>query len=74
VARDEETPESALARFEPGRSLPGHIAQNLQDLPGREIGVVTRGGLHRYIRDRASLRCRAVVKDLRLPDRTFHIL
>ena len=74
MARDEETPESALARFEPGKSLPGHIAQNLQDLPGREIGVMTRGGLHRYIRDRASLRCRAVVKDLRLPDRTFHIL
>ncbi len=43
VARDEETPESALAGFEPGRSLPDHIVQNLQDLPGREIGVVTRG-------------------------------
>jgi predicted nucleotidyltransferase len=63
VARDEETPESdldLLVEFEPGRSLLDHIAlaQDLKDLLGREVDVVTEGGLHGYIRDRI---CREAV-------------
>ena len=63
MARDEETPESdldLLVEFEPGRSLLDHIAlaQDLQDLLGREVDVVTEGGLHWYIRDRV---CREAV-------------
>ncbi|BBL68236.1 nucleotidyltransferase family protein [Methanoculleus chikugoensis] len=59
VARDEETPESdldLLVEFEPGRSLLDHIvlAQDLEDLLGREVDVVTEGGLHWYVRDRIS--------------------
>jgi hypothetical protein len=59
VGRGEETPESDLdlrVVFEPGRSLLDHIAlaQDLKDLLGREVDVVTEGGLHRYIRDRIS--------------------
>lgn len=57
VVRGEETPESdldLLVEFEPGRSLLDHIAlaQDLKDLLGREVDVVTEGGLHWYIRDR----------------------
>ncbi|WP_292367010.1 MULTISPECIES: nucleotidyltransferase family protein [unclassified Methanoculleus] len=63
VVRDEETPESdldLLVEFEPGRSLLDHIAlaQDLKDLLGREVDVVTEGGLHWYIRDRV---CREAV-------------
>jgi len=61
--RGEETPESdldLLVEFEPGRSLLDHIAlaQDLKDLLGREVDVVTEGGLHWYIRDRV---CREAV-------------
>ncbi|MDV2482444.1 nucleotidyltransferase family protein [Methanoculleus sp. Wushi-C6] len=60
VARGEETPASdldLLVEFEPGRSLLDQIAlaQDLEDLLGREVDVVTEKGLHWYIRD-ASLR------------------
>jgi len=63
VIRGEETPESdldLLVEFEPGRSLLDHIAlaQDLKDLLGREVDVVTEGGLHWYIRDRV---CREAV-------------
>jgi len=63
VVRGEETPESdldLLVEFEPGRSLLDHIAlaQNLQDLLGRDVDVVTKKGLHWYIRDRV---CREAV-------------
>ena len=63
VVRGEETPESdldLLVEFEPGRSLLDHIAlaQDLKDLLGREVDVVTEGGLHWYIRDRV---CREAV-------------
>ena len=57
VVRGEETPASdidLLVEFEPGRSLLDHIAlaQDLEDLLGREVDVVTEKGLHWYIRDR----------------------
>ena len=63
VVRGEETPESdldLLVEFEPGRSLLDHIAlaQDLNDLLGREVDVVTEGGLHWYIRNRV---CREAV-------------
>jgi len=63
VARGEETPASdldLLVEFEPGRSLLDHIAlaQDLEDLLGREVDVVTAKGLHPYIRDRV---CREAV-------------
>ncbi|MCK9306369.1 MAG: nucleotidyltransferase family protein [Methanoculleus sp.] len=63
VVRGEETPASdldLLVEFEPGRSLLDHIAlaQDLKDLLGREVDVVTEGGLHWYIRDRV---CREAV-------------
>ena len=56
VARGEETPASdldLLVEFEPGRSLLDHIAlaQDLEDLLGRKVDVVTEKGLHWYIRD-----------------------
>lgn len=57
VARGEETPASdldLLVEFEPGRSLLDQIAlaQDLEDLLGRKVDVVTEKGLHWYIRDR----------------------
>ena len=63
VARGEETPASdldLLVEFEPGRSLLDHIAlaQDLEDLLGRRVDVVTEKGLHWYIRDRI---CREAV-------------
>ena len=63
VVRGEETPASdldLLVEFEPGRSLLDHIAlaQDLQDLLGRDVDVVTEKGLHWYIRDRV---CREAV-------------
>ncbi|WP_292408525.1 MULTISPECIES: nucleotidyltransferase family protein [unclassified Methanoculleus] len=63
VARGEETPASdldLLVEFEPGRSLLDHIAlaQDLEDLLGRKVDVVTENGLHWYIRDRI---CREAV-------------
>lgn len=63
LVRGEETTASdldLLVEFEPGRSLLDHIAlaQDLKDLLGREVDVVTEGGLHWYIRDRV---CREAV-------------
>jgi len=57
VVRGEETTGSdidLLVEFEPGRSLLDHIAlaQDLQDLLGRDVGVMTEKGLHWFIRDR----------------------
>ena len=57
VVRGEETTGSdidLLVEFEPGRSLLDHIAlaQDLQDLFGRDVDVVTEKGLHWFIRDR----------------------
>jgi hypothetical protein len=57
VIRGEETAASdidLLVEFEPGRSLLDHIAlaQDLQDLFGRDVDVVTEKGLHWFIRDR----------------------
>jgi len=57
AVRGEETPESdidLLVEFEPGRNLLDHVAlvQDLEDLLGRTVDVVTEGGLHWYIRDR----------------------
>jgi predicted nucleotidyltransferase len=56
VVRGEETPESdidLLVECEPGRRLLDHVAlvQDQEDLLGRTVDVVTKGGLHRYIRD-----------------------
>ncbi len=50
VARGEETPASDLDHIA--------LAQDLQDLLGRDVDVVTEKGLHWYIRDRV---CREAV-------------
>jgi len=68
VVRGEETAESdldLLVEFEQGRSLLNHIAlaQDLEDLLGREVDVVTEKGLHWYIRDHFSPGGRAAVSD-----------
>ena len=57
VARGEAGPQSdvdLLVDFEPGRSLLDHVAliQDLEDLLGRKVQVVTEEALHWYIRDR----------------------
>ena len=57
VARGEAGPESdidVLVNLEPGRSLMDHVAlwQDLEDLLGCRVHVVTEGGVHWYIRDR----------------------
>jgi len=57
VARGEERPDSdldLLVEMEPGRSLLDHIAlkQDLEDLLGRDIDVVTEQSLHPRLRDR----------------------
>ena len=57
AARGAAGPESdvdLLVDLEPGRSLLDHIAliQDLEDLLGRKVDVVTEKGLHWYIRDR----------------------
>ena len=43
-----------LVEFEPGRSLLDHVGlkQDLEDLFGRSVDVVSETGLHWYIRDR----------------------
>ena len=43
-----------LIEMEEGRSLLDHVAlwQDLEDLLGREVDVVSEGGLHWYIRER----------------------
>ncbi len=57
VARGEAGPESdldILVEMEPGTSLMDHIAlmQDLEDLLGRRVDVVSDKALHWYIRDR----------------------
>jgi uncharacterized protein len=57
LARREATEESdldLLIDLEPGRSLLDLIAieQDLEDLLGRPVDVVTQGGLSPYLRDR----------------------
>ncbi len=57
VVRGEDTPESDidfLVEFEPERSLIDHVAliQDLEDLLGRRVDVVTDSGLHWYIKER----------------------
>ncbi|MDP2744716.1 MAG: nucleotidyltransferase family protein [Dehalococcoidia bacterium] len=56
VARGEAKPASdidILVEWEPGRSLLDHVAlmQDLEDLLGTKVDVVTSDALHRYIRD-----------------------
>ena len=57
VATGEARPDSdldLLVEFEPQRSLLDHVAlvQDLEDLLGRKVDVVTERSLHWYIRDR----------------------
>ena len=57
VARGEAGPDSdidVLVDLEPGRSLLDHVAlwQDLEDLLGCKVHVVTEGGIHWYIKDR----------------------
>jgi len=57
VARGEARPDSdldLLIDMEPERSLLDHIAliQDLQDLLGMEVDVVTERALHWYVRER----------------------
>ena len=56
IARGEANPGSdvdILVEWEPGRSLLDHVAlmQDLEDLLGMKVDIVTRDALHRYIRD-----------------------
>jgi predicted nucleotidyltransferase len=57
VARGEARPESdldILVEMEPGTSLMDHVElmQDLEDLLGRKVDVVSDRALHWYIRDR----------------------
>lgn len=57
AARGQASPSSdidLLVELEPGRSLLDHVAlvQDLEDLLGRRVDVVTERSLHWYIRDR----------------------
>ncbi len=57
VSRGEETGQSDvdfLVDFDPGRSLLDHVAliQDLERLLQCRVDVVTKSGLHWYIRDR----------------------
>lgn len=57
VARGEATPTSdvdLLVELEPSRSLLDHVAlkQDLEDLLGRKVDVITEKALHWYVRDR----------------------
>ena len=49
-----ESDVDLLVEFEPGRSLLDHVAlkQDLEDLLGRKVDVVTERALHWFIRDR----------------------
>lgn len=54
--RNQDNPQSDidfLVDMEPGRSLLDHVAliQDLSDLLGRKVDVVTERSLHWYIRD-----------------------
>ncbi len=50
---DEASDADFLVDLEPGRSLfdLGGLLMNLQDLLGRDVGVVTEPALHWYIRE-----------------------
>ncbi len=57
AARGEETPESDLdflVDMEDGRSLVDHVAlkQDLEELLGRDVDVVTERALHSHLRER----------------------
>ena len=57
VARGDATPTSdidLLVELEPDRSLLDHVAlkQDLEDLLGRKVDVMTEKALHWYVRDR----------------------
>ena len=57
VARGEATPTSdvdLLVELDPDRSLLDHVAlkQELEDLLGRKVDVMTEKALHWYVRDR----------------------
>ena len=57
VARGEDRPESdvdVLIEFEPGRSLLDQIGfrQDLEELLGRRVDVVSEGGISPYLEDR----------------------
>ena len=57
AARGESGPASdvdLLVEFDPDRSLLDHVAllQNLEDLLGRKVDVVTESSLHWYIREK----------------------
>lgn len=51
---NEQSDVDLLVHFEPGRSLLDHIAlmQDLEELLGRKVDVVSEKALHWYIRDR----------------------
>ena len=56
AARGESKPDSdidILVEWEAGRSLLDHVAlmQDLEDLLGMKVDIVTRDALHRFIRD-----------------------
>jgi predicted nucleotidyltransferase len=57
VARGAAGPQSDvdfLVQMEEGRSLLDHVGlmQDLEDLLGKKVDIVTESGLHWYIRDR----------------------
>ena len=57
VARGEDRPESdvdVLIEFEPGRSLLDQVGfrQDLEELLGRRVDVVSEGGISPYLEDR----------------------
>ena len=51
---NEKSDLDLLVEFEPGRSLLDHVAlvQDLEELLGRKVDVVSEKALHWYIRDR----------------------
>ncbi|MDI9633236.1 MAG: nucleotidyltransferase family protein [Methanolinea sp.] len=51
-----------LVEFEPGRSLLDHVAlvQDLEELLGCHVDVVTEGSLHWYIREKVKGEARAL--------------
>ena len=65
VARDEQRPDSdvdLLVDFDPGRSLLDHVAliQDLSDLLGCRVDVVSGRSLHWFIKDRVLSEAHAI--------------
>ena len=65
VAREDAGPESDvdfLVEIEPGRSLLDHVAlaQDLEDLLGCKVDVVSEKAVHWFIRDRVLAEARAL--------------